>query len=183
MKQHYSVNYFSRVTPLDWRLSHFLHYTEKMRPKELSKQEVEADFIGGLQDVLAKESKKRVKIFKTRAELNTSDITAPRNLAGAKIFIARDLLGKKKTRVGCFENAMGIGTFHMVRGTPYTCRNQIKFSLLVGRVTSISLRTKKPHIHCCMAMLVASAGRSYMWRQFHSPQGVSYACWFPCTHL
>ncbi|CAI2191016.1 17188_t:CDS:10 [Funneliformis geosporum] len=96
----YAEDYFNRVDPFEWKLSHFLRYTEKSRSNSVSSDQVLHAFKTGLKDVVEKMSGdgNRPTIFRTRVALEDADMTKPRNLAGVKLFIAKKLLENKRTK-------------------------------------------------------------------------------------
>ncbi|PKK60818.1 hypothetical protein RhiirC2_236892 [Rhizophagus irregularis] len=96
----YAKDYFNRVKPSEWKLSHFLRYTEKSRSNSWSRDQILHAFKTGLNDVVEKMSDKgnRPTIFRSRVALEVADMTKPRNLAGAKLFIAKKLLENKRTK-------------------------------------------------------------------------------------
>ncbi|CAG8561490.1 14197_t:CDS:10 [Funneliformis caledonium] len=52
----YAEDYFNRVDPFEWKLSHFLRYTEKSRSNSLSRDQILRAFKTGLKDVVEKMS-------------------------------------------------------------------------------------------------------------------------------
>ncbi|CAB5375730.1 unnamed protein product [Rhizophagus irregularis] len=96
----YAKYYFNRVKPSEWKLSHFLHYTEKSQSNSWSKDQILHAFKTGLNDVVEKISDKgnRPTIFRSRVALEVADMTKPRNLAGAKLLIVKKLLENKRTK-------------------------------------------------------------------------------------
>lgn len=97
----YVKDYFNRVKFSEQKLLHFLHYTEKSRSNSWLKDQILHTFKTGLNDVVEKMSDKRNRptIFRSRVALEVADMTKPRNLAGAKLFIGKKLLENKRTKV------------------------------------------------------------------------------------
>ncbi|CAG8707321.1 18980_t:CDS:2 [Rhizophagus irregularis] len=82
----YVSDYFDRVNPLEWKLSHFLHNTVKSRPSSLSREQVLRAFKTGLENGWeGMFKKKRLTIFGSEVTLEAADMTKSRNITGAKL--------------------------------------------------------------------------------------------------
>ncbi|EXX69565.1 uncharacterized protein OCT59_023462 [Rhizophagus irregularis] len=89
----YVSDYFDRVNPLEWKLSHFLHNTVKSRPSSLSREQVLRAFKTGLENGWeGMFKKKRLTIFGSEVTLEAADMTKSRNITGAKLCVAKKLL-------------------------------------------------------------------------------------------
>ncbi|CAB5358343.1 unnamed protein product [Rhizophagus irregularis] len=150
----YVSDYFDRVNPLEWKLSHFLHNTEESRPSSLSKEQALRVFKTGLENVREEMSKKkRLTIFSSEVALEATDMTKSRNIAGAKLFVAKKLLENRKTKEE--------GTSRDVDGLQPPSQKQMSALVWVVRATSSLRQEAHPSSMWC-----------FCWRCLHVVHGL-----------